>query len=248
MTQCKIKRGPLRLKLIIQEPFEREGELFFFFSVIRARERLPLLVFPVFLYPHQSLQPEPGEQTLRADTGSLRPWGCVNSEAWRACADLSARRLPARLLLGAGLAQPQLQAGDHLGENGRKLDPPVVGGDRGPSSPGLPRKAGGPLLCLLSGRLGSESTGWSRGSAFPVPGYKLQGTGTKDAYPTRRQGTAQCPGAFGLCRCFVFHLHPSCFSRSGGWIQEERGSAPNRFPFYNSVWPGHKMEIMNDTI
>lgn len=31
MAQCKIKWDPLRLKLIIQEPFEREGELFFFF-------------------------------------------------------------------------------------------------------------------------------------------------------------------------------------------------------------------------
>ena len=31
MAQCKIKGKPLRLKLITQEPFKREGDFFFFF-------------------------------------------------------------------------------------------------------------------------------------------------------------------------------------------------------------------------
>ena len=92
-----------------------------------------------------------------------------------------ARMTPAAcsVKLGASLAQPQLQAGVYLGENGQKLDPPVVRGDGGPSSPGLPRKARGPLLCLWSGRLGSESTGWFRGSEFPVLGTSCREQGRR---------------------------------------------------------------------
>ena len=75
MAQCKIKWGkkkikwdPLRLKLIIQEQFEREGE---FFLVIRARNCLPLPIFPILLYPPQPLQAVPGEQTLQVVMHSL---------------------------------------------------------------------------------------------------------------------------------------------------------------------------------
>lgn len=158
--------------------------------------------------------------SLRSPTlGSRLSGQLVVSRPRRACADLSALRLPAHPLLGAGLAQPQLQAGDHLGENGHKLDPPIVGDDGGPSSPGLPRKAEGPLLCLCSGSLGSESIGWSRGR---LPSPREQSAGNRDKGlipppthpPTRQRGAARCPGALGLCPCFVFHLHPSPFSRS----------------------------------
>ena len=78
MAQCKrkwekkiknkIKWDPLRLKLIMQEQFEREGE---FFLVIRARKSLPLPIFPILLYPPQPLQAVPGEQTLQVVMHSL---------------------------------------------------------------------------------------------------------------------------------------------------------------------------------
>ena len=209
MAQCKIKWDPLRCKLIIQEPFEREGE---FFLELGPESAFLFSTSPSFCTHPSLCRPSLGSRPSRLSRAACGQWGCVESKAWRACADLSTRGLTACPLLGAGLALPQLQAGVHLGEKGRKLDSPVVRGDGGLSSPGLPRKAGGHLLCLWSGHLGSEYM-LARGSVFPFLGYKLQGAGMKGSFPppthppTLHRGTAQCPGALGWCPCFVFQLH-----------------------------------------
>ena len=208
MAQCKIKWDPLRRKLIIQEPFEREGE---FFLELGPESAFLFSSSPSFCTHPSLCRPSLGSRPSRLSRAACGQWGCVKTKAWRACTDLSTHRLTACPLLGAGLVLPQLQAGVHLGENGRKLDSPVVGGDGGLSSPGLPRKAGGPLLCLWSGRLGSEYTLVQR-QCVPIPGVQAAGSRDKGLLPpthppTWPGGTAQCPGALGLCPCFVFHLH-----------------------------------------